>query len=235
MTSAKSVKNHLLSLADPSHLKSAQRFFKTGKGDYGEGDQFIGIRMPVLRKAVTEFYPLTLKTTVTLLKSPLHEVRLFALLMLVKMFELGSVEDQEEIVGVYMDNLKHVNNWDLVDASCYKILGPYLVDKKKTPLFKLAQSESMWERRVAIVTTFHFIRHDDLKTTLELTDVLIDDPEDLLHKACGWMLRDVGDRDGLLLREFLSSRYQTMPRTMLRYAIEKFPKDERANYLQGLV
>lgn len=235
MTSAKSVKTHLLSLADPEHQKRVQRFFKTGKGDYSEGDQFLGIRMPVLRQAVVQFYPLSIKANLTLLKSPLHEVRLFALLMLVRMFVLGSADDQEKIVTVYLDNLKYVNNWDLVDASCYKILGPYLVDKKKTLLFTLARSESLWERRVAIVTTFHFIRHDDLDTTLALTDILINDPEDLLHKACGWMLRDVGDRDGLLLRNFLSSRYRTMPRTMLRYAIEKFPKDERTDYLQGVV
>lgn len=235
MTGIKRIKDHLYSIADPSHQASVQRFFKTDEGEYSAGDQFIGIRMPALRKAVAEFSPVSLKVVLSLLKSPIHEFRLFALLMLVRMFELGSVEDREEIVKLYLDNLNSVNNWDLVDASCYKILGPYFSDRKKTPLFKLARSASMWERRVAIVTTFHFIRNGDLNTTLELTDILLNDEEDLLHKACGWMLRDVGDRDGNLLRQFLVSRYKNMPRVMLRYAIEKFPQPERSEYLQGLV
>ncbi|MBX2883243.1 MAG: DNA alkylation repair protein [Granulosicoccus sp.] len=233
MVSAKSIKEHLQTLADPTHQKAALRFFKTGEGEYGAGDHFIGIRMPVLRQAVVQFYPLSNKVIGSLLKSPIHEVRLFALLMLVRMFELGSTEDQENIATFYLANLEHVNNWDLVDASCYKILGPYLYARDSSILFDLARSSSLWERRVAIVTTFHFIRQGDYQTTFALADILLNDAEDLIHKACGWMLRNVGDRDGKLLREYLTTRYKTMPRTMLRYSIEKFPGDERRQYLDG--
>ncbi len=231
---AKHISESLRKLADPKIAEHLQRFFKTGKGQYGEGDRFLGIRVPVLREQAKHYHSVALKDVRALLKSVFHEERLCALLLLVQKFGKGDDKEKAAIYALYMNNTKYINNWDLVDPSAHQIVGAYLQDKNKKPLYTFAQSKSLWERRIAIIATFHFIKKNQFKEPLALSKRLLNDQEDLIHKAVGWMLREIGKRDLASEKTFLHAHYKTMPRTMLRYAIERFPERERTRYLSGV-
>lgn len=232
---AKHIIKTLEDLGDETIAEHSQRFFKTGKGEYGEGDVFIGIRVPVLRKQVKRFLALDLDEVTHLLESPIHEVRMFGLLLLVERYKKADADERETLFRIYTAHSHCVNNWDLVDSSAPYIVGHYLHAHSKELLYNWVMSSNLWERRIAIVATFYFIRNHEFDDTLKLSERLLQDKEDLMHKAVGWMLREVGKRDETVLKGFLKQHYQTMPRTMLRYAIEKFPEVERKRYLKGLV
>lgn len=223
----------LKDLADPGTADHSQRFFKTGKGEYGEGDIFLGIRVPVLRKCARQLRATGLEDTLELLKSPFHEARLLALFMLVARYSKGARGEKQAIYRAYLGNTEYVNNWDLVDSSAEHIVGAWLSDRDREPLYRLVVSKSLWERRIGIMSTFRFVKQDDFKDTLKIAKMLLDDGEDLIHKAVGWMLREVGNRNMAVEETFLIEHYQDMQRTMLRYAIEKFPENERQAYLKG--
>lgn len=214
----------------------SQRFFKTGKGEYGEGDRFLGIRVPVLRKCVKEFYTISLEDTLELLQSNFHEIRLLALLIMVKKYSTArSKSEEKKLYDTYLANTKHINNWDLVDSSAHHIVGAHLYPRSRRPLYRLARSASLWERRIGIMSTYDFVKKGDFAETLKIAEILLDDPEDLIQKAVGWMLREIGNRDRETEEGFLREHYQKMPRTMLRYAIEKFPDETRLGYLKGAI
>lgn len=224
----------LLQLGNPTKALQAQRFFKTGPGEYGEGDQFIGVTVPDVRSVMKKYCDCPLQEIKQLLKSEFHECRLAALLLLVHQYQKGTESTQKQIVDIYLKSTKYINNWDLVDTSAYHILGPWLFEHNDTSLLTtLADSKSLWEQRIAIIATLHFIRKDDFAPTLRIAEQLLHHPHDLMHKAVGWMLREVGNRDEVVLVQFLSKYYKTMPRTMLRYAIEKFDETRRKKYLAG--
>lgn len=225
------LRQNLRQIGNPAAAEHAQRFFKTGPGQYGEGDRFLGIRVPVLRSLIPAYRQLTLPEICTILPSPWHEERLFALLLLVDRYRRSGIEDRTLLFFQYLDQLEHVNNWDLVDCSAPYIVGAYLLDKDATLLQTLASSVSIWERRIAIIATFAFIRHNRFDECLLIAGLLRNDPHDLIHKAVGWMLREVGKRDQATAEGFLRLHYQTMPRTMLRYAIERYPQAARQWYL----
>lgn len=231
--------NHILkylqTLTSQDVAKSYKRFFKTSKGEYSYGDIFLGIKVPLLRQAVKKFRNTPLKEIEKLLNSKYHEVRHFALLHMVTEFSKADQNKKQKIFDTYLKNLKYVNNWDLVDCSAYHIIGAYLKDKDKDLLYKLARSKSLWERRISIVSTFYFIKQNKFDDTFNIAQILLNDKEDLIHKAVGWMLREVGKKNELLEKEFLKIHYKKMPRVMLRYAIEKFPKNERKLYLQDKI
>jgi 3-methyladenine DNA glycosylase AlkD len=225
-----SLKNELKSKASPKKARLLMRFFKTGPGEYGEGDIFCGVMVPQTRATAQKYADLGLASVVKLLRSKIHEERLSALLILVKKFEAG--EKMSEIYNLYLKNAAHINNWDLVDLSVHKIVGAYLVDKPKTVLYKLARSKNLWERRMAIIATARFIGQNEFSETLKIAEMLLKDEQDLIHKAVGWMLREIGKRDLKAEENFLEKYYKKMPRTMLRYAIEKFPPIKRKHYLK---
>ncbi|OQY04272.1 MAG: DNA alkylation repair protein [Desulfobacteraceae bacterium 4572_123] len=225
----------LKNLADPAIAEHSQRFFKTGKGEYGEGDKFLGIRVPVLRKQVKKYKDMPLDEIQSLLKSSLHEERLCALFLLIHKFTLGDAAEKAIIYQLYLGNTGYINNWDLVDSSAHLIVGVYLEDKNKQPIYDLVRSDNLWERRIAIISTLHFIRKHQFDEALDLSKQLLTDKEDLIHKAVGWMLREIGKRDLHVEECFLKAHYRQMPRTMLRYAIEKFPEQKRKKYLAGMV
>ncbi len=234
----RAVRQSLRSSANPEKAKILQRFFKTGKGEYAEGDRFIGVVVPHIRQVAKQFENLDLSKVLTLLSSSIHEERLLALLILVRQYRRGAPATQEQIVKAYLANLEYVNNWDLVDSSAQYILGADLFKKNKTHraiLYRLASSSRLWDRRVAMISTFHFIKHGDFTDTLKLAGWLLKDPEDLMHKSVGWMLREVGKQDQRVLEDFLAIHAHQMPRTMLRYAIERFPERKRQVYLKGNV
>ena len=226
------VRKELKSMADPDKAAILQRYFKTGLGQYGEGDIFIGVTVPQSRKVAKKFSQLQLVEVKTLLYSRIHEERLVALLILVWRYSsaLSSREEKEEIVKFYLENIKQVNNWDLVDLSAPNILGAHLIDKDRRLLYRLARSENVWERRIAILATYHFIRNGDFSDTLKIAEILLQDRHDLIHKAAGWMLREVGKRDVASEQAFLEKHLGVMPRTMLRYAIERLPESKRRRY-----
>jgi len=232
---AQDLQEALQKLGNKERAKVLQRFFKTGPGEYGEGDVFLGITVPQLRKLAKQYKNIAMSEVTQLLASPVHEERLLALLMLVYAYEKGDDAKKKEIYSVYLRHTKFVNNWDLVDSSAEHIVGAYLINRSKEPLYRLANSKSLWERRISIVATFHFIKQNDFSETFTLAKVLLTDEEDLLHKAVGWMIREVGKRDIETEEEFLKEHYHKMPRTMLRYAIEKFPESKRKRYLKGEV
>ncbi len=232
MVSAVQIENSLKALGNADHAADAQRFFKTGVGEYGEGDQFLGIRVPVLRQQVKQYRGLPLEEALLLLHSPLHEVRLFALLLLVEQFQRGTAQHQADIHALYLANTQYINNWDLVDTSAPYIMGIYLHGRDKQVLYTLAVSSSLWERRIAMIATFFFIRQHQFGDALAIAKLLLADREDLIHKAVGWMLREIGKRDRAVETTFLQAHYRIMPRTMLRYAIEHFSPEERQRYLQ---
>lgn len=229
MTITEKIKKQLKVLGNKTAAEHAQRFFKTDPGQYGEGDVFLGITVPVLRKLAKEHRNITLDDTVELLQSPLHEVRLLALLIMV----LQAKQNSAAVYRAYLANTHRINNWDLVDGSAAQIVGAHLFERDRKPLTKMAKSKSLWERRIAIIATFYFIRRNQFDDTLAIADILLNDKEDLMHKAVGWMLREVGKRDLKTEEDFLLPRYQKMPRTMLRYAIERFPEPKRLAYLKG--
>jgi 3-methyladenine DNA glycosylase AlkD len=230
---AKQISNELRSLADPVIAAHSKQFFKTGKGEYGEGDRFLGIRVPMIRQQVRKRRDTPLSEATKLLQSPYHEERLFALLLLVHQFDKGDDKQRGLIYRLYLNSTKHINNWDLVDSSAPYIVGPHLADKDRRVIHRLSRSKSLWERRIAVMSTCHFVKRNQFDDTLELAESLLADEEDLIHKAVGWMLREVGKRDGAAERGFLRKHYRDMPRTMLRYAIEQFPERERKRYLAG--
>jgi len=209
-----------------------QGFFKTGKGEYGEGDIFYGLTVPRSRKIAKKFSSLDLASIRLLLSSAIHEERLIALLILVEQFGAGGRDAREKIARFYLKNSRSVNNWDLVDLSAHKILGVYLLDKPKDLLRELAKSRNIWDRRISVLTTFHFIGHGRFRESLDLARLLLRDEHDLIHKAVGWMLREVGKRDKAAEVKFLKKYSKVMPRTMLRYAIERFPRAEQLKYLR---
>jgi len=216
--------------------KTLSWFFKTGKGQYGEGDKFLGLKVPLLRKIATAFLDLSQKEIKELLNSPYHEDRLAALMILVRQFALEKSEEaREKIFKFYIKNMKQINNWDLVDLSAQYIIGKFLEDKNKSILFKWAKSKNLWTRRIAIISTLHLIRNGHFETTLKIVKMFLKDEQDLIHKASGWLLREIGKRDLPTLEIFLKEHYEKMPRTMLRYAIEKFPEALRQAYLKGKI
>ena len=219
--------------ADVSQVEGLSRFFKTGPGQYGEGDKFLGIKVPVTREVVKACWRETgLQDLEECIASEYHEVRLAALLALVELFRHNKSK-QKEYVDFYLAHTDRINNWDLVDLSCYPLLGVWLLDKDRQLLYDLARDgKTIWEQRIGIVSTMTFIRHGQLQDTFDIADILLHHPHDLIHKAVGWLLREVGKRDKEALVKYLEPRYQAMPRTMLRYAIEKFPEAERQQYLK---
>lgn len=227
---AQIVRTRLRALADAARAEHAQRFFKTGQGQYGYGDKFLGIRVPVVRQQVKAFWPMPLSELSKLLHSGYHEERLFALLAMVRLFECGHEDARTAVYVEYLNHTHCINNWDLVDCSAPNIVGAYLADRDKSPLYALAASGSLWERRIAILATFAFIRQNRFGDALKIAGALRDDPHDLIHKAVGWMLREIGKRDMAAERTFLDAHTAQMPRTMLRYAIEKFPDALRRHY-----
>jgi 3-methyladenine DNA glycosylase AlkD len=226
--------SRLRELSDSDIAAQSLRFFKTGKGEYGEGDRFLGIRVPILRQCVREYRATPLEDTTELLKSPFHEARLLALLILVAKYASANMNaEQDAIYRAYLGNTKFINNWDLVDCSAEHVVGAHLFLRDRNPIYRLVRSGHLWERRIGIISTFHFIKRKDFPDTLECARLLLHDKEDLIHKAAGWMLREVGKRDRDAEEKFLARHYRQMPRTMLRYAIERFPEKERLAYLHG--
>jgi len=232
---AMEIQARLRALGNTEKAKILSGYFKTGPGEYGEGDAFLGIQVPVLRKVAREHQDLSLKEAEKLLHSRIHEERLVALLILIHLFSKGTEILREEVYALYLKSTGLINNWDLVDLSAPQIVGAYLRDRGKGPLCRLAKSTSLWERRIAILATFHFIKENRFEETLRISKMLLTDQEDLIHKAAGWMLREVGKRHVATLKAFLSEHYREMPRTMLRYAIERFPEPTRKKYLRGEV
>lgn len=209
-----------------------ERFFKTGPGQYAAGDVFIGIMVPVSRKIAHEFRELSLTECEKLLSSPIHEARLVALVILCDQFKHGNDSGRAAIYNLYLSHTDCINNWDLVDTSAPNIIGTYLLERSWQPLIKLSHSKSLWERRIAIISTFAHIRANNFEPTLNIAELLLNDSHDLIHKACGWMLREVGKRSDTALKNFLDTHKAHMPRTMLRYAIEKFDTKTREGYLK---
>ena len=218
--------------ATPSNKEVLQRFFKTGPGQYGEGDIFIGVKVPHIRTVARSYQKLPVSQIRQLLRSPIHEERLLALIILIHQFNKGDAGAKEAIVTLYLEHTRYTNNWDLIDVSAPNIIGEWLKDKDRTALHTLARSKNIWERRIAIIATLAFIRNGEVSDTFLIADILLKDPEDLIRKATGWMLREAGKRNIQALRNFLKARHDVMPRTMLRYAIERFPEEERQMYMK---
>ncbi len=230
----------ILAHQDPTQVEGLSRFFKTGIGQYGEGDKFLGIKVPVTREVVKQCWQETsFDDLENCVRSEYHEMRLAALLTLVQIFKHAKKSKalQQQCVDFYLTHTQYINNWDLVDLTCYELLGTWLLDKDRTLLYDLARDgKTIWEQRIGMVSTMQFIRHGELGNTYAIADIFLAKPlplHDLLQKAVGWLLREAGKRDEQRLKDWLSTRYKTMPRTMLRYAIEKFSEEERKNYLNG--
>jgi 3-methyladenine DNA glycosylase AlkD len=228
---AKDVRKELQSLADPEKAAILQRFFKTGPGQYGEGDIFLGVMVPESRRVAKKFSQLSLGEVRELLYSGVHEERLVALLILVQKYTSAPGREKGEVVRFYLDNIGQVNNWDLVDLSAPSILGAHLMDRDRGVLRRMARSWSVWERRIAVMSTFHFIKNGELVDALKIAEMLLQDDHDLIQKAAGWMLREVGKRDVAAEEAFLERHCKVMPRTMLRYAIERLPERKRRRYM----
>ena len=225
------IRTRLQQLANSDKAAILQRFFKSDPGEYGEGDVFLGINAPVLRELMKEYQSIPVAEAEALLHSDLHEERALALMLWVRLYTKTSAEQKEDIYQRYLANTDWINNWDLVDGSAPHIVGQHLLKRDRKILYQLANSNSLWERRIAIIATQQFIRHHDFADTVKIAALLLDDKEDLLHKAVGWMLREVGNRDRPTEEAFLAQYSQCMPRTMLRYAIEKFPDEKRKFWL----
>jgi len=233
------LKKEIRKKANPQKAKLLQGFFKTGKGQYGEGDIFLGIMMPIQREIVKKYQDLSLKDIQKLLNSKIHEERLIALLILVAQFKkvdkkssfAKASEDKERIFNFYLKNTKNINNWDLVDLTAPNIVGQFLMGKNRKIIYKLAKSHDLWEKRIAVLSTFTFIKYHQFSDALKIAEILLKDSHDLIHKAVGWMLREIGKRNLVVEEEFLKKHYKDMSRTMLRYAIEKFPEKKRRWYL----
>jgi 3-methyladenine DNA glycosylase AlkD len=225
------LRKELERLGDAQQAAFLQKFFKTGPGQYGEGDRFRGIRVPVLRKLAKRSRGVPVEEALKLLRSPFHEDRLLALFLLVDLFSRSDESVRKGIYTAYLAHTSFVNNWDLVDSSAEHIVGAFLFNRDRKPLMTLAGADLLWERRIAIMSTFHFIKKGDFSDTLTIAERLLADKEDLIHKAVGWMIREVGKRDAAVEEDFLDRFCGRMPRTMLRYAIERFPEPKRLAYL----
>jgi 3-methyladenine DNA glycosylase AlkD len=225
------IRRRLIAVASPERATVNASFFKTGPGEYGEGDRFIGVNVPTLRKLSREFEDLPLRSVATMLSSPWHEERLLSLLILVRQYQRGERRQRDAIHRVYLKNTRYINNWDLVDLSAEHIVGPHLPAADRALLVRLAKSKGLWERRIAMLATFHYIKAGEFTDALRIATLLLDDPHDLIHKAVGWMLREIGNRDRRVEETFLRQHALRMPRTMLRYAIERFPEPLRRRYL----
>lgn len=230
-SSAREVMKDLALIANPEKALLLGRFFKTGKGQYGEGDVFLGVMVPGQRKVAKKYGGLPLKDIERLLASRVHEHRLVALFILIDTYKKADEEGKEDIYQFYLDRTERINNWDLVDLSSARIVGEHLLDRDRSVLYKLAKSDMLWERRIAVISTSAFIARKQYTDALAISELLIKDRHDLLHKAVGWMLREIGKRDRAVLKKFLNKHCRTMPRTMLRYAIEKFDDETRKSYL----
>lgn len=232
-TTSQQIISDLQALGNPEKANHLSHFFKTGKGQYGEGDVFLGVTVPEQRSIARKYQSVTLPVLHELLTSPWHEARLTGLLILVNQFTKNKeIAFRQSCVDFYLSHTEHINNWDLVDLTCYKLLGVWLSDKDRQLLYTLAHSEKLWEQRIAIVTCMHFVRQQDFKDCLAISDLLLSHKHDLIHKAVGWLLRETGKKDRSVLVSYLAERYRQMPRTMLRYAIEHFPEEERKKYLE---
>ena len=225
------LKIELAQLGDPDRAKNLSRFFKTGKGQYGEGDVFLGITVPEQRKVAKRYDNLSLDDLQELLNSEIHEHRFTALVILIAKYRKAEESRKNEIFEFYLKNIENINNWDLVDLSAPRIVGDYLINKERPILYNLAKSNNLWERRISILSTFTFIANNDFKDALNISELLLHDEHDLIHKAVGWALREIGKRDQEAEERFLTKHYLHMPRTMLRYAIEKFAEKKRKKYL----
>lgn len=230
---ADTIKQQLHSLSNKDKATVLSSFFQTKKGQYAHGDVFLGVTVPQIRKTVAPYKTLPLNEITKLLQSKLHECRFAALIILVAQFEKGDERERENIYNFYLNNTQRINNWDLVDVSAHKIVGPWLMDKDRTALYDLAQSSWLWDQRIAIVSTWSFIRNNQFEDTLRLSDIYMTHQHHLIHKACGWMLREVGKRDKATLIKFLDEFAPQMPRVMLRYSIEKLSGEERKTYLRA--
>ncbi len=228
---AEAAKRALRKYGDKEKARLLKRYFKTGPGEYAEGDVFIGVNVPIVRKLAKRFEDLGLAENVRLLKSSIHEERLLSLLIFVSKFSRSDNDRKKEIYDIYLKHTGYINNWDLVDVTAKRIVGAYLMDKNKSPLYRLARSRSVWERRISILSTFHFIDRREFSDALKIAEMLLSDRQDLIHKAVGWMLREVGKKDVAAEEGFLQKHCAIMPRTMLRYAIERFPERKRRGYL----
>jgi len=226
------LKKELARFGNPKKAKILSGFFKTGKGQYGHGDAFLGVKVPETRIVAKKFNSLNLKDLKKLLYSKIHEERLCALLILVDKYKKSDSKNKKIIVDFYLNNAKKVNNWDLVDLSADMILGNYLIDKNKSILYKLVKSQNLWEKRISIISTFAFIRNNKFDDTIKISEILLNDKHDLIHKAVGWMLREMGKKDEKELIKFLDKNYRKMPRTMLRYAIERLGEKRKKFYLR---
>jgi 3-methyladenine DNA glycosylase AlkD len=237
MSNIENIKLELSKYADSEKADFLPKFFKEVPGGYGEGDRFIGVKVPNQREVAKKYYKnISLKELKCLLRDPIHEHRLTALIILVNKFEKVKTEqERKSIVDFYLDNISYVNNWDLVDSSADKILGAYLLDREKSILYEFAESNNLWKERIAVISTFYFIKNQEYEDTLKIAEILIAHKHDLIHKAVGWMLREVGNRDFEIEFNFLKEYYKNMPRTMLRYAIEKFEPELRKKFLKGLI
>lgn len=226
------LKSEMKRLEDKKQAKLLQGFFKTGKGEYGEGDIFLGLKVPVQRKLGKKYKDLSMGGIEELLQSKIHEHRLTSLFILIDRYKRKDDKERKRIFNFYLKNTKNINNWDLVDLSAPNIVGDYLLDKKRNVLYKLAKSKSLWEKRIAILATFNFIRNNEYKDTLNISEILLNDKHDLIHKGVGWMLRELGKRVSQDKEEqFLKKYYKKMPRTMLRYAIERFDEKKKKYYM----
>jgi len=227
----KIIRKTIKQLANKNQAKILQKFFKTGKGQYGEGDIFLGLKSNQIKEIAKKYKNISLKEIQKLLNSKFHEERMCALRILV--YQYKKSQNKKEIFNFYLKNSKQINNWDLVDLSAPNIAGSYLLDKPKNILYKLAKSKNIWEKRIAIISTYSFIRVGEFEDTLKISKILLNDKHDLIHKAVGWMLREVGKKNEKILKKFLKENYNKIPRTTLRYAIEKFEKNERKNWLKN--
>jgi len=232
----KQIIDELKALGNSEIAEHSQRFFKTGAGEYGEGDIFLGIRVPIIRKCVKEYRDISLEETLELLKNTFHEVRLLAVLVLVYKYSSSKTSTEQKVIyQAYLKHSEFINNWDLVDSSAGQIVGAYLFSKNRKTLYLLVRSKSLWERRIGVIATFYFIKRDDFSDAISIAELLLKDEEDLIYKAVGWMLREVGNRNLKKEESFLNKHYKDMPRTMLRYAIEKLPEKKRLDYLYGRI
>lgn len=229
------LRKKIKALGSTDIAETMQWFFKTGKGEYGEGDVFAGLKVPTQRKLAREFRDLSLSDLKELLDSEVHEERLISLFILIDKYERGDEKEKKAIYAFYIRYRKLINNWDLVDLSAPRIIGKHLLESDKSILFKFASSKILWERRIALLSTYEFIRNHNYDTTLKLAKILLNDEHDLIHKAVGWMLREIGKRNLKVEEKFLKSYYSMMPRAMLHYAIEKFPETKRKKYLKGKI